>query len=92
MSKLEFDSTDSRGRVIRAGRWSTNLATTVKKILTRNGIAPWPQPFHVLRRFRINEMERDPRLRAVEIREYTGNSEATARKHYSTVTRKDSDP
>jgi hypothetical protein len=37
-------------------------------------------------------MERDPRLRAVEIREYTGNSEATARKHYSTVTRKDSDP
>ena len=34
-------------------------------------------------------MERDPRLRAVEIREYTGNSEATARKHYSTVTRED---
>ena len=34
-------------------------------------------------------MERDPRLRAVEIREYTGNSEATARKHDTTVTRED---
>lgn len=88
-SKLEIDSTNSRGRVIRAGRWSTTLATTFEKILTRNGITPWPQPFHALRRFRINEMERDPRLRAVEIREYTGNSEATARKHDTTVTRED---
>ncbi|MDB4807445.1 phage integrase SAM-like domain-containing protein [bacterium] len=88
-SKPEFDSTDSSGRVIRAGRWSTNLATTFKKILKRNGITPWPQPFHALRSFRINEMERDPNLRTVEIREYTGNSEATARKHYSRVSRED---
>ncbi len=88
-TKPEFDSTDSSGRVIRAGRWSTNMETTFKKILKRNGITPWPQPFHTLRSFRINEMERDPNLRTVEIREYTGNSEATARKHYSRVTRED---
>jgi len=88
-SKPEFDSTDSNGKVIRVGRWSTNMETTFKKILMRNGITPWPQPFHALRSFRINEMERAPNLRPVEIREYTGNSEATARKHYSRATRED---
>ena len=71
------------------GGGHTNVETTFKKILLRNGIAPWPQPFHALRSFRINEMERDPNLRTVEIREYTGNSEATARKHYSRVSRED---
>ncbi len=88
-NKPEFDRTDANGRVLHAGRWSTNMETTFKKILLRNGITPWPQPFHALRSFRINEMERDPNLRTVEIREYTGNSEATARKHYSRVSRED---
>jgi integrase len=87
--KPEFDLTKPDGTVIRSGRWSTNLATTFKKILRRNKITPWPQPFHGIRRFRINEMERDTNLRTVEVREWTGNSEATAQGFYSSVTRED---
>ena len=68
-NKPEFDPTDSNGRALLAGPWSTNMETTFKKILVRNDVTPWPQPFHALRSFRINEMERDPNLRTVKIRE-----------------------
>lgn len=61
----------------------------LKKILVRNGFTPWPQIFHALLGFRINEMERDQNLGTVEICEHTGNSESTARKHYSRVSRED---
>ena len=51
----------------------------------------WDQPLHALRRFRINELERDKALglRTSEIREFTGHSEATAQQYYSSVTSQD---
>ncbi len=88
-AKPEFDVTDSEGKVVKAGRWSANLQTTFKKILERNGMTPWPQPFHAIRRYRINEMERDSSLRTVDIREWTGHCEATAQGHYSETGKED---
>lgn len=88
-AKPEFDVTDNEGKVVKAGRWSANLQTTFKKILERNGLTPWPQPFHAIRRYRINEMERDSNLRTVDIREWTGHCEATAQGHYSETGKED---
>ena len=87
--KPEFDKTNPDGKMVRAGRWSANLQTTFKKILKRNSIKVWPQPFRAIRKFRINELERDPAFRTTEIWEWTGNNEATAQKHYSKATRED---
>lgn len=81
--KPEFDKVNSNGDVIVGGRWSTNPGETFKKILTRNGIEVWQQPFHGIRRFRINELERTPGYLTSDIREWTGNSEAVAISHYS---------
>lgn len=82
-SKPEFDITDKDGSVIRRSRYSANMQTTFKKILTRVELEVWPAPFHAIRAFRINELERDQRYRPVDIREWTGNSEAVAARHYS---------
>ncbi|MCY2976677.1 MAG: site-specific integrase [Planctomycetota bacterium] len=88
-SKPEFDVTDKEGNVLKHGRYSTNLQTTFKKILKRNELEAWPAPFHAIRSFRINELERDSRYRTVEVREWTGNSEQVAAKFYSAVTADD---
>ncbi len=85
-AKPEFDLFDSDGKVLRKGRWGANIGKLFKDILKRNEIAPWPSPFHAIREFRINELERCPELRIVEVREWTGNSEATAKIHYSNET------
>jgi len=86
--KPEFDITKQDGTVVRGGRWTTNLGATFRRIIKRNGIPDYPQPFHAIRKFRINEMERAG-YRSAEIREWTGNSEDTAQKHYSKATKQD---
>ena len=86
--KPEFDLTKQDGTLIRSGRWTTNLGSTFRRIIKRNGLSDYPQPFHAIRKFRINEMERAG-YRTVEIREWTGNSEATAQKHYSKAPKQD---
>ena len=87
-SKPEFDTYDQAGKVLRKGRWGANIAKLFKDILARNSIPTWPCPFHAIREFRINELERS-NIRSVEIREWTGNSEATAKIHYSNETGSD---
>jgi integrase len=84
--KPDEDEYDASGIAIRRGRWGSCSCSNVRKtwgqILRRNQLPHWPQIFHAIRQFRINELEQSQH-RPVAIREWTGNIEATAQQFYS---------
>ena len=54
----EFGTTNAKGERVRQGRWETNLSTTFRKILKRNGFKVWSLPFHAFRAYRGAELDR----------------------------------
>ena len=87
--KPEFEISDPvTGEVIREGRYETNAQTTFKKIIERAGLEVWPQPFHAIRGFRRNELERSD-YRATDIDAWLGHDARTAARHYSRSSQKD---
>lgn len=80
-TKPEFETTSDDGSRIRQGRWETNLSTTFKKILKRNGLPIWSQPFHALRAFRIAELA--GQVSDLQLTAWMGNSPEVRQRHYS---------
>lgn len=80
--KPDFETTNAIGERIKQGRWETNLSTTFKKILRRNGFNVWDQPFHAFRSYRGAELEL---LGAGEMRlnSWIGNTAEIRKRHYS---------
>lgn len=79
--KPEFEQTNSKGERVKQGRWETNLSTTFKKILKRNGFQIWDQPFHAFRSYRAAELDRNG-ASEIELNAWIGNSEAVRKRHY----------
>ncbi len=86
-SKPEFEVTDESGNVIREGRYETNAQTHFRRIMEKAGL-DWPQPFHAIRAFRRNELERAA-CRMADINEWLGHDAKTAARHYSRSGRQD---
>lgn len=63
---------------------STNLRTTMMKIIKRAGLEPWPKLFHNLRGTRQTELEES--FPSHVVCAWLGNSEKVARKHYLQTT------
>ena len=79
--KPEFEITNEKGDVIRKGRYETNARGFITKAIKCAGLDPWPQPWHAIRDFRINELARDGK-RDAEISAWCGNSASTRKRHY----------
>lgn len=80
--KPEFETTNAKGERIKQGRWETNLSTTFKKILERNGFKVWSQPFHAFRAYRGAELDRSG-ASEIELNMWIGNSAEVRKRHYS---------
>ena len=80
--KPEFETTNAKGERIQQGRWETNLSTTFKKILERNGFKVWSQPFHAFRAYRGAELDRSG-ASEIELNTWIGNSADVRKRHYS---------
>ena len=80
--KPEFEATNAKGERIRQGRWETNLSTTFRKILKRNGFKVWSQPFHAFRAYRGAELDRFGASQ-IELDSWIGNSAEVRKRHYS---------
>ena len=80
--KPEFETTNAKGERIRQGRWETNLSTTFRKILKRNGFKVWSQPFHAFRAYRGAELDRSGASQ-IELDSWIGNSAEVRKRHYS---------
>ena len=52
------------------------------RAVEKAGLKMWPQPWHALRDYRVNELKRLG-FRSEEISAWCGNSEETRSKHYS---------
>ncbi|MBC7855794.1 MAG: site-specific integrase [Pirellulaceae bacterium] len=63
---------------------NVNLRTSMQKIVTRSGLAPWKRLFHNLRASRQTELE--DKFPTHVVCKWLGNSPKTARKHYLKVT------
>lgn len=81
--KPEFETTSDDGERVRQGRWETNLSTTFKKILARNGFGVWSQPFHAFRSLRAAELAVEGATE-LQISKWIGNSLEVRKKHYAT--------
>ena len=80
--KPEFEVTGSIGERIREGRYETNVAGLLTKAIRRAGLETWPQPWHAIRDFRVNELSRLG-YREAEISAWCGNTENVRKRHYS---------
>ena len=56
--KPEFAIYNDADKVVVKGRYDTTASTTYKKKLIAAGLPVYPQPFHALRDFRCNELEK----------------------------------
>lgn len=85
-AKPEFETTNAKGERIQQGRWETNLSTTFKKILKRNGIVAWSQTLHAFRAYRSAELDR---LGAsdTELNAWIGNSPEVRKRFYGKFSR-----
>ena len=73
---------DATGAVLRRGRYETNANSRITKAIRRAGLIVWPQAWHGIRDYRINELGRLG-YREAEISAWCGNSEATRKLHYN---------
>ena len=80
--KPEFEIVDATGAVLRRGRYETNANSRITKAIRRAGLTVWPQAWHGIRDYRINELTRLG-FREAEITAWCGNSEATRKVHYN---------
>jgi len=80
--KPEFEIVDTTGAVLRRGRYETNANSRITKAIRRAGLTVWPQAWHGIRDYRINELTRLG-FREAEITAWCGNSEATRKVHYN---------
>ncbi len=83
--KPESETTNAKGERIRQGRWETNLSTTFRKILKRNGFKVWSQPFHAFRAYRGAELDRSGASQ-IELDSWIRNSAVVRKRHYSKFT------
>jgi len=80
--KPDFELTDANGQRIREGRYETNVGGHLTRAIRKAGLEVWPQPWHAIRDFRLNELSRLG-YRDVEISAWCGNSESVRQRHYS---------
>ena len=67
-----------------AGNADKNLGTTLRKIIRRAGVEPWPKPFQNCRSRRQTELEQQ--YPTYVVCAWLGNTPTVAHKHYLTVT------
>ena len=80
--KPEFEIVDATGAVLQRGRYETNANSRITEAIRRAGLIVWPQAWHGIRDYRINELGRLG-FREAEITAWCGNSEATRKVHYN---------
>ena len=80
--KPDFELTDENGQRVREGRYETNVGAHLTRAIRRAGLEVWPQPWHAIRDFRLNELSRLG-YRDAEISAWCGNSESVRQRHYS---------
>jgi len=56
--KPDFELTDANGQRIREGRYETNVGGHLTRAIRKAGLEVWPQPWHAIRDFRLNELSR----------------------------------
>ena len=66
------------------GNVDKNLGTTLRKIIRRAGVEPWPKPFQNCRSSRQTELEQQ--FPTYVVCAWLGNTPTVAHKHYLTVT------
>ena len=81
--KPEFEQTNRKGDVIRRGRYETNANSALTKAIHRAGLSSKHIGWHLIRDYRINELDRAG-CRASELDEWIGNTEEVRRRHYRT--------
>lgn len=79
--KPDFELTDANGQRIREGRYETNVGWHLTRAIRKAGLEVWPQPWHAIRDFRLNELSRLG-YRPAEISAWCGNSEDVRKRHY----------
>ena len=79
--KPEFELCGPDGKKIRSGRYETNVSGHLRRAIRKAGLKEWPQPWHGIRDFRLNELVRLG-YRAEEISAWCGNSAKTREIHY----------
>jgi hypothetical protein len=77
----DFELTDANGQRIREGRYETNVGGHLTRAIRKAGLEVWPQPWHAIRDFRLNELSRLG-YRPAEISAWCGNSESVRQRHY----------
>ena len=75
--KPEFEIVDTTGAVLRRGRYETNANSRITKAIRRAGLNVWPQAWHGIGDYRINELARLG-FREAEITAWCGNSEVVS--------------
>ena len=78
--KPDFELTDANGQRIRKGRYETNVGGHLTRAIRKAGLEVWPQPWHAIRDYRLNELARLG-YRQAEISAWCGNSEDVRKRH-----------
>ena len=68
-----------------------NASTRLKKLLIKNGMAVYPDPWHALRDSRINEVAKLSGVTDAQLDLWFGNSASVRRRHYSAMAVTNSD-
>jgi integrase len=79
--KPDFELANENGQRVREGRYETNVGGHLTRAIRRAGLEIWPQPWHAIRDFRLNELSRLG-YRQAEISVWCGNSESVRQRHY----------